>query len=46
MKQTKVINGCPDETYFYIKGRDGADPCDQYESCEECPYYKPEEDDE
>lgn len=38
---------CPDEVYFRVKAESGADPCDQYESCEEYPYYKEEtEDDE
>ena len=31
---------CSDEVYFFIKGRDGADPCDMYESCDECPYHR------
>lgn len=38
-----MINGCSDERYFFIRARDGADPCDQYDSCEECPYHEKEE---
>lgn len=28
-----------DETYFYILSKFDESPCDQFESCDECPYY-------
>lgn len=33
------VNACSDEVYFFVKAESGADPCAPYDSCEECPYY-------
>ena len=33
-------NGCKEEVYFFIHGQ-GLDPCELYETCDECPYYDP-----
>ena len=37
---------CDDATYFYILAKDGYDPCDMYETCDECPYHREEEGDD
>ena len=34
---------CSDEKYFRLKQEYGADPCDQYDSCDECPYHEEEQ---
>ena len=39
-------NGCREETYFFIHGQLGMDPCEIYESCDECPYNDPEKGEE
>lgn len=38
-----MMDGCADEKYYFHKAELGHSPCDGYDSCEECPYYKPQE---